>query len=178
PSASSTIAAYCKALQYAAMVEEAEGNVGPLPPTEEDVVAMTYVPGSATASSDEEDPYYFIYRDQKSEKRKIDSPPANQPATPRSLSAQSGTSVRPAPSVPKPKGASQRFYVIVGSYQTKSQANAKLTELLEKGYGAKVLSRKEGGFRVSAHDFATKSEAATTVNSLKRYNISAWILSQ
>ena len=142
-------------------------------------MAMTYVPGSNNdrSGNQEDDPYYFIYRDQENDQSSDAAPVQADDVSPRSVESRSGTSVRPAPTPPAPK-VSVRHYVIVGSFGTRKQAEDKLSELLDKGYGAKILNRDDGGYRVSAHDFASKSEASATVNSLKRYKISSWILTQ
>lgn len=170
--------AYQRPMQYASAWDGGGQKVGPHPPEEDQALAMTYVPGQpSTAESD--DPYYFIYRDQDGNPApsKVESKRATD--TRKTESSPTRAVQKPVPPVASSSAESiARHYVIVGSFKLQGQAQLKLDELLGKGYGAKLLEREDGGFRVSAHDFSTRKEAQDTVNSLKRYKISAWILTQ
>ncbi|NOQ73452.1 MAG: hypothetical protein GQ574_15710 [Crocinitomix sp.] len=68
------------------------------------------------------------------------------------------------------------YHVIGGCFSVKSNAENFVADLIEDGYVAKVLDLKGGLYRVTAGDYANRSDAKENLNTFKNNGFSGWIL--
>ena len=68
------------------------------------------------------------------------------------------------------------YHVIGGCFSVKSNADNFVSDLIADGYSAKVLDLKGGLYRVTAGDYANRSEAKENLKTFKNNGFSGWIL--
>lgn len=68
------------------------------------------------------------------------------------------------------------YHVIGGCFSVKANADNFVNELIKDGYSAKVLDLNKGLYRVTAGDYANRSEAKESLSTFKNSGFSGWIL--
>lgn len=68
------------------------------------------------------------------------------------------------------------YHVIAGCFSVKSNAENLVGDLVKDGYSASVLDLNNGLYRVTAGDFANRSEAKENLSTFKSNGFSGWIL--
>jgi hypothetical protein len=68
------------------------------------------------------------------------------------------------------------YHVIAGCFGVKANAENLVNDLIKDGYSASVLDLKGGLYRVTAGDFANRSEAKENLSTFKNDGFSGWIL--
>ncbi|MDX2245455.1 MAG: cytochrome D1 domain-containing protein [Bacteroidia bacterium] len=175
-------------------------EAGPLPPAP---IAMKEYPRSLIPVEKEavkEDPYYYIYKNHEVE----DDEDFSAPSAPRGNIRTSVTekpedvtgsspsheeisksrTVSPKPNIAsnlskldQVNGQVSGFHVIVGSYDQRANALARVERLKNQGIQSMVLPTDDGKFRVSCFQFKTHTEAEKAQKELlKNHKIEAWIL--
>lgn len=68
------------------------------------------------------------------------------------------------------------YHVIGGCFSVKANADQFVVDLVEQGYSASVLDLNNGLYRVTAGDYASRSEAKSQLKDFKNAGFSGWIL--
>ena len=68
------------------------------------------------------------------------------------------------------------YHVIGGCFSIEDNANQLVIDLKKQGYAAHVLDKKNGLYRVSSGDYASRSEAKNALSGFKNAGFSGWVL--
>lgn len=68
------------------------------------------------------------------------------------------------------------YFVISGCFSVKNNANNLIEDLLDKGFTAKILDKKNGLHRVTTGGYGTKNDANNALDKLRGQGFSGWIL--
>jgi cell division protein FtsN len=68
------------------------------------------------------------------------------------------------------------YHVIGGCFSIENNANQLVADLKKQGYAAHVLDKKNGLYRVSSGDYASRSEASNALKGFKNAGFSGWVL--
>lgn len=68
------------------------------------------------------------------------------------------------------------YHVIGGCFSVESNAHQLVADLKKQGYPAHVLDKKNGLYRVSSGDYASRNEATSAMRDFKSAGFSGWVL--
>lgn len=104
---------------------------------------------------------------------------SNQDATPETPTIQNQPKQETANQSTEPKSTNAEFHhhVVAGSFSTLVKAQQKVKELKAEGFeSAQVIGERNSMYSVSYGSFATKAEANTLLQSVKKTHTGAWYL--
>lgn len=74
--------------------------------------------------------------------------------------------------------AKEHYYIIIGSYNKKNDANAAVKSYVEMGYPKAIVVEEQGKIRVAIDHFDDKSQANSALNNYRNKFKGAWVFSK